>query len=429
MNGSIRVAAVQLRAHDHGEFPGVIEQIVATAESAAARADLVVLPEATFPAYVLGTSEFDEAAVDVAIERLRAIAAATKTVIVVGVAVRSDGALRNAALAIDSDGSVAGRADKLFLWHFDRRWFSAGDRVEKVRTSLATLGMLVCADGRLPTVARALVDAGADVLVMPTAWVTSGRDPRALENVQADLLARVRAYENRVPFIAANKCGSELGIVAYCGKSQIVAADGDVVAIAGEDAPETLLATIAAGPARPQRVGRADPPPCASFNQRLRLAISCDPLCVDVDRRLEYLDDAYALSPSRCAHTQTALRELPAAFVADDLMSDPAGLLPYRKAGYTLICWSTSLDTKWAERLGRARALELKLYVIVFDRSIDRAYAIDPDGAIVAGTFDGYRLASFLFDPNKAGETTVAPGTDVLEGLDRIAELIERASR
>ena len=57
---------------------------------------------------------------------------------------------------------------------------------------------------------------------MPTAWVTSGRDPGALENVQADLLARVRAYENGVPFVAANKCGVELGIALYCGKSQIV---------------------------------------------------------------------------------------------------------------------------------------------------------------------------------------------------------------
>ena len=72
---------------------------------------------------------------------------------------------------------------------------------------------------------------------MPTAWVTSGRDPTSLENVQADLLGRVRAYENRVPFVAANKCGSELGMVAYCGKSQIVDSRGEIVALANQHRP------------------------------------------------------------------------------------------------------------------------------------------------------------------------------------------------
>ncbi len=39
-------------------------------------------------------------------------------------------------------------------------------------------------------------------------------------------MVNVRARENGVPFVAANKAGVELGAVAYCGKSTIVAADG-----------------------------------------------------------------------------------------------------------------------------------------------------------------------------------------------------------
>ena len=107
--------------------------------------------------------------------------------------------------------------------------------------------MLVCADGRLPTIARTLVERGAEILVMPTAWVTSGRDPRALENAQADLMINVRARENGVPFLAANKCGVERGAVAYCGKSAIVAADGTFLARAPQSEAGVIAHEIEAG--------------------------------------------------------------------------------------------------------------------------------------------------------------------------------------
>ncbi|MGB8624909.1 MAG: carbon-nitrogen hydrolase family protein, partial [Candidatus Cybelea sp.] len=244
---------MQLQARDRGAFSGAFQNIVDTVARAARNADLLVLPEGTIPGYVLGHEPLDARQVDDALGELAKIARAAETVIVVGAAIAERGMQRNGAVVIDADGSLAGRADKLFLWHFDRRWFAGGERLAPVRTRVGSLGVLVCADGRLPTISRALVDDGADLLVMPTAWVTSGRDPSALENVQADLLARVRAYENRVPFVAANKCGSELGMVAYCGKSQIVDAGGEIVAIASEREPETLLAPVTLGSQRAQR--------------------------------------------------------------------------------------------------------------------------------------------------------------------------------
>jgi|SRR5580700_2311221 predicted amidohydrolase len=424
MNGSLRVAALQLRAHDRSDFANARERIIEEVRRMAARADLLVLPEATFPAYVLGESAVDETEIAAALDRLREIAVASQSVIVVGAAARSDGRVRNGAFAIDADGSLAGRADKLFLWHFDRRWFAPGDRIEPIRTAAGTLGVLVCADGRLPTIARTLVDRGAQLLVMPTAWVTSGRNPEALENVQADLLARVRARENGVPFVAANKCGSELGMVAYCGKSQVVDGRGEIVAIAGEREPETLLASIRLGDERPYRAASAPAAPRAPrVDRSVRLAISCDPLPDDIDGRLEWLDDAFALTPHDEGRNATAARDLPIAMAGDDLVLDPGGLVGFRRAGYALICWKTSLGTPWAERFARARALELRLYVVVFDIAANRAFAVDPDGAIVAGTFGTFRLASFLFDPRKTIETCVAPGSDVVEGLERVAAI------
>src|SRR5579862_3208334 len=296
MVDSCSVTALQLQAHDRDAFARCVDSVLEATRRAAAASDLVVLPEGTFPAYVLGERSIDDGAVNEAVGRVREIAQRSRTVIVVGVAAPVDGELRNAALVIDADGSLAGRADKLFLWHFDRRWFAAGERIEPIATAIGALGVLICADGRLPTISRALVDRGARLLVMPTAWVTSGGEPAALENVQADLLARVRAYENGVPFVAANKCGVELGMVAYCGKSQIVDANGDVIAFADQREPGIVRATVAAESPRPHRSTAPNPPPREVAARSMRLAISFDPLPNDIDQRLQMLDDEYALA-------------------------------------------------------------------------------------------------------------------------------------
>ena len=149
-------------------------------------------------------------------------------------------------------------------------------------------------------------------------------------------------------------------------------------------------------------------------------------LDADIERRLELLGDAYALSPGDGARLALLDAAIPTASLGDALVADPGGVAAFRAAGYRLICWTTDLAAPWAERLARARALELRVYVVVFDRPRQRAYAVDPDGAVIAGTFDGYRLASFTFDPRKASATLVAPQTDVAEGLDRIAALAAR---
>lgn len=425
MSRSIRVAAIQLEAQDRTEFADRVDAILTSVRAAAEDADLVVLPEASIPAYVLGSAPLDWASVDSAIERLREIARATSTVVVAGAAARADGTVRNSAVVLDNDGSVAGRADKFFLWHFDRRWFAHGERLAPIQTNVGALGVLICADGRIPTIASTLVDRGAVALVMPTAWVTSGRNPRALDNVQADLLARVRAYENRVPFIAANKCGSELGMVAYCGKSQVVDASGEIVAIAGERRAETLRARVDLPErAQPHRAPRSAPPTkTVRDGEPLRIAISFRPLPPDIDERLEILDARYAVAPGDESSLSKLMHGVGAFAAGDDVLLDPAGLVPLRQAGVALVAWTSDLEPDWVERIARARALELRLYVIAFDRRAERAFAVDPDGSVIAGTFGGYSLGSFSFDRRKTTETSVAPGSDIAQALERVEAL------
>jgi predicted amidohydrolase len=264
------------------------------------------------------------------------------------------------------------------------------------------------------------------MLVMPTAWVTTGRNPDALENVQADLLGRVRAYENGVPFVAANKCGAELGMVAYCGKSQIVDGRGEAIAIAPEREAATLKAVVSVGEERPKRAAAADVAPRGTaLEQPTRVGISLDAYS-DLDLRLELLDDAYFLSPHHGERFAALDHVLPSIGVGDEAIADPGTLVSFRRAGYRVAVWAAGARSEWTERIARARALELRMYVIVFDGGADRAYAVDPDGTIVAGTFGDFRLASFVLDPRKTVETTVAPGTDIFEGLERVAAIVHR---
>ncbi len=413
---TLRVAALQLAAHDRADFEKAERSLRVDVTNAAREHDVLVLPEATLPAYVLGDDRVDDESIARALGRLQAIARESTCVIVAGAAIRRAGKLYNSAVIIDADGTIAGSSEKIFLWHFDRKWFARGERIAPVETRAGRLGVMICADGRMPNIAQTLVDRGADLLVMPTAWVTSGRDPNALENIQADLLARVRAFENGVPFVAANKCGAEMNMVAYCGKSQIIDCTGEVVAIASQHEPGIIEASIVLG------VGSRIPAPVLKPIERLpradavRVAFSLDGVG-DIARRLEILDAEEFITPAsdECIDAEIAL--------------DPGALPKYRAAGYRRVVLDAQRSHPWLERIARARAAELRIFVVVFDRERDRAYAVDPDGTIIAGTYDGLRIASAAMDFRRTNETMVAPGTDVDVGLATVASIANADER
>ncbi len=425
----IRLAALQLRAHDRGDYERLRASIIERIERAARGHDLLVLPEGTFPSYVLGDAGIDDRLVADTLAELAQIARTTSCVIVAGAAMRRDDALYNSAVVVDRDGSIAGSAEKIFLWHFDRQWFAPGSAIAPIDTSLGRLGVLICADGRMPGIGRALVDGGAELLVMPTAWVTSGRNPHELENLQADLLAQVRAFENGVPFVAANKCGVELQMVAYCGKSQIVSAAGALLAIASQAEEELVSARVELAVPAPKRARVPSPQKRAEQSERvLRVALAAHALPPNLAERLRILEADVALASSGADDFVAVDAVLPAVRVDATDAFDPGLLLQYRMAGYRLAILDAASSHPWLERVARARAAELRLYVIVFDRAAPRAYAIDPDGAIVAGTFDGYEIASFALDSRRTAQTLVAPHTDVADGVALVQSLSQRAA-
>jgi predicted amidohydrolase len=464
---TLPVAAIQPNAHDRNDFKTIWPRVLRLANDAAERgAKLIVLPEGTVPAYVLGTEPVHASEIGGANEDLQALASRYGLVIVYGGVKIANGAARNAAICIGPDGAELGYAAKQFLWHFDRRWFTAGQTLQPIETPLGTLGLLVCADGRIPTIAATLVERGAQALVMPTAWVTSGRDPEALENLQADLLANVRARENGVPFVIANKCGVERASVAYCGKSAIVAASGEFVARGSETREEIVWGEIELARRGRTRADAAMPHVRSSAEElslraRLRIAFTaaCDPaelaglaaaaavadcdlivsggpLPAEITLRapagagvpLAALLDG-SPSSARGGVRIVEAEGLRFAAVADGSVLDPRGLVDLRLHGIDLFVWraGAACEPSWRARFARTRAAELRAFVIVFESDgeagRERAFAVDPDGAVVAGTYGDFRLASFVYDRARAAATTVAPATDVLAGL-RVAEAI-----
>nr|WP_139980561.1 carbon-nitrogen hydrolase family protein [Nocardioides litoris] len=95
------------------------------------------------------------------------------------------------------------------------------------------VGLMTCYDLRFPEMARMLVDAGAEVLVVPAAWVAG---PRKVDHWRT--LARARAIENTVYVVAAAQPGPR-----YCGHSTVVDPLGDVLVEAG-DGPEVVRAEL-----------------------------------------------------------------------------------------------------------------------------------------------------------------------------------------
>ena len=441
----IPVACIQTQASDRNDFETRWPRTLALVDDAArAGARLIVLPEGTVPAYVLGTTPVEPALLARAQRDLASIARISGSTIVYGGARIVDGRTYNAANVLGPDGADLGFAAKQFLWQFDRRWFAPGETLLPVATPVGMLGLLVCADGRLPTIARTLVERGAEALVMPTAWVTSGRDPTALENIQADLMANVRARENGVPFVAANKCDVELESVAYCGKSAIIAADGSFVARAGERDEETIAGEIELGaPPRSHptalavddetRRAQLDPARLLRARQRLRVAFGALDDALELARFTDLAEqtdaDVLLLPASHASEGGRigAVGDVPIGFITEAILENPAGLVPARLAGFDLFLVTVKNATARATvALARTRAAELRIYLVVLGGTRGRSFAVDPDGAIIAGTFDRYRIAAFTYDRARSQATTVAPTTDVLDGLRTAARIASR---
>jgi predicted amidohydrolase len=117
---------------------------------------------------------------------------------------RPDGAVRNVARLFAPNGS-AGRQEKIMMTRFEReRWgITGGHELTVFDIGAARIGIAICYDVEFPLISRALVEAGAELILSPSCtdavhgyWrVRIGAQARALENqclvAQASLVGEV----------------------------------------------------------------------------------------------------------------------------------------------------------------------------------------------------------------------------------------------
>jgi predicted amidohydrolase len=199
----IAAAAFPLEWHDRwNEYVGKLRLWVRTA--AEQGAELLVFPE--YGAMELASLAGEEIARDLArsidavsermpeVDGLHAslarefgvhISAATAPVRL------EDGRAVNRARLFGPDGSF-GHQDKLIMTRFEREeWMiSPGDALRVFDTALGRLGIAICYDSEFPLIARAMAEAGAELILVPSCtetargyWrVRTGSQARALEN-------------------------------------------------------------------------------------------------------------------------------------------------------------------------------------------------------------------------------------------------------
>lgn len=153
-----------------------------------------------------------------------------------------EGPLYNTSLVFSPTGEPAAAYRKIHRFGFDKGeavLMGAGSELATVRTPAATLGLATCYDLRFPELFRGLVDAGAEMFVVPAGWPARRRE-------HWTLLARARAVEDQVYVLACGTGGTHAG-VDQAGHSVVVDPWGEVLAEAG-DGEEVL--TVDLDPAR-----------------------------------------------------------------------------------------------------------------------------------------------------------------------------------
>jgi N-carbamoylputrescine amidase len=259
----LTVGLIQLRcsAEPERNLTAVIEGI---RKAVTRGARLILLPELHNSPYFCQTEDADnfdlaETIPGPTTERLGGIAAELGVVIVASIfEKRAAGLYHNTAVALDSDGRIAGRYRKMHIpddpGYYEKFYFTPGDLgFTPVPTAVGTLGILVCWDQWYPEAARLMALGGAQILLYPTAigWDPGDADDEKLRQREAWLtIQRAHAIANGLPVLSCNRTGFEADAsghtrgIEFWGSSAVFGPQGEVIEQATEHEAGIIIATL-----------------------------------------------------------------------------------------------------------------------------------------------------------------------------------------
>lgn len=260
MSRKLTVAVIQ--HSNSSDYQGNLDKSIAGIRRAAAQgAQLVMLQELHTGLYfcqVEDTDHFDlaETIPGPSTDTLGRLAAELGIVIVCSLfEKRAAGLYHNTAVVLDTDGGIAGKYRKMHIpddpGYYEKFYFTPGDLgFTPVKTSLATLGVLVCWDQWYPEAARLMALAGAELLLYPTAIGWNPQDSDEEQTRQRDAwvtIQRSHAVANNIPVLSANRVGFEgdpSGQTAgsqFWGGSMIIGWQGELLAQADTTSETELV--------------------------------------------------------------------------------------------------------------------------------------------------------------------------------------------
>lgn len=398
----MRVGCAQLAAKSMDRAADAWPIMEAMVDRAASQGvDLLILPEVAYPSYWLESREryFRDDVLRSAdvLDRYARLAARYRIWLTAGYVEESGDQLFNSAAIFDRAGSHVAVARKQFLWDCDHDWFTPGGEPCIVETEFGMMGVLICADLRMPEIMATLAQSGAAFVVQPTAWVNAALTEGGYRNIQPEFLVQARTMEFAVPMASCSKSGREICPMGYVGQSRIVDRAGATLASAEIEGDELVTAEIHPARATCPRISPAmlsrlvsDQPPFES----VRREFTCS---IDVRQGAEAIVSRLSKDGVRVAALESA-----------DLFS----FAPARCAaldGVQVIVANRTLDAGWMA-LACARAAENRIFVVAASRVSVHA-VIEPGGRVLWRECDS--TAAIDLNIAEADRKTFTPKTGI----------------
>jgi N-carbamoylputrescine amidase len=250
---SITVAVLQ--AAFGASVDANVRRVSALVREAAGKGALVVVPPELFEGPYFCRQEREDffamarpAAGHPTVAHFQALAAELGIVVPVSFFEAAGPAYYNSVAVVDADGALLGVYRKSHIpdgpGYQEKFYFRPGNTGFRVwRTRHGPVGVGICWDQWFPECARAMVLAGAEVLLYPSAIGSEPADPDLDTREPWQRVMIGHAVSNVVPVAAANRIGTEGGQVFY-GHSFIADHRGSLAAELGRDEEGVAVASF-----------------------------------------------------------------------------------------------------------------------------------------------------------------------------------------
>lgn len=203
--------------------------------------ELIVFPECALTGYVIQAKEdlkrINAESVEAALQSIAQAAKQLSLTVVLGTLEYVENHWVNSCYFIDKHGAYERQLKNHLPQIGADRFVQEGRAAAKIfQVDSFKVGIMICYEARFPEIARSLALEGIDILLHPTNLPMSS-------NKVVDFILPVRAMENKIYVMSANRTGEENG-VTFLGHSKIFDVNGDVLSGASQSSCGLIYATL-----------------------------------------------------------------------------------------------------------------------------------------------------------------------------------------